>query len=88
MSLLREVGFPSMLLGAFRHGLKGVSEEQVRQMCLRVSVGMANIYMGGDVHDSLNTQTLVNDEAIRKMLDNLREANLQIPSKELEPAVP
>ena len=73
LSLLREVGFPPMLIGAFRYGLKGISEEQVRQMCLRVSVGMAHIYIGGDVKESLKTTTLLDDEALLKMLSELRK---------------
>ena len=36
-----------MLVGAMKRGLKGITEDEVRQLALRVAIGMANIYSGG-----------------------------------------
>jgi len=77
LQLLREIGFPPMLIGAFKHGMKGISEAQVREMCARVSIGMANIYAGGDVRESLSNEVLLDDEAMIRMISALK--NREIP---------
>jgi hypothetical protein len=75
LQMLREAGFPPMIVGAMRHGMKGITEEKVREICLRVAIGMANIYAGGNVRESLNPDTLLDDDAMARMVDIIRSAN-------------
>jgi hypothetical protein len=73
MNLLREVGIPPVMLGAMRHSVRGITEEQVRQMCARVGVGMLAIYAGGNVRESLDPATLLDDEVLGAMVDAMRQ---------------
>jgi hypothetical protein len=72
LGILREVGMPPLIVGAMKHALKGISEEQVRDMCKRVAVGMLNISIGGDVRESLAPDTLLDDETMIRMVEVLR----------------
>lgn len=90
LGLLREVGFPSMMLGAFRHALKGITDDEARKLCARVAVGMLTVYAGGDVRESLNPALLSDDSVVSRMVEQLRLVPLpaeltpeQLP--ELEP---
>ena len=60
-----------MLIGAMKHGLKGIDETQARDMCLRVGIGMFNVGLGGTVADSLDSDALNDDEAMRAMWANI-----------------
>ena len=65
-----------MLVGAMKRGLKGITEDEVRQLALRVAVGMANIYSGGGVRASLSGESLMDDDYIQSVLDKLRQPAL------------
>jgi hypothetical protein len=72
LNLLREVGMPSVLVGAMKHAMRGISEEQVKDMCARVGVGMFHIYTGGDVRESLHPSALNDDTVVARMVGALK----------------
>ena len=79
LELLREAGFPPLIVGALKHACKGIDPDQAREMCLRVGIGMCNIYNGGSVRDSLSTDVLADDSAVRQMLAALRSSTGETP---------
>ena len=79
LELLREAGFPPLMVGALKHACKGIDPDQAREMCLRVGIGMCNIYNGGSVRDSLSTDVLTDDSAVQQMLTALRSSTAEVP---------
>ena len=75
LELLREAGFPPLMVGALKHACKGIDPDEAREMCLRVGIGMCNIYNGGSVRDSLSTDVLTDDSAVQQMLSALRASS-------------
>jgi hypothetical protein len=82
LQILREVGLPSMLIGAFRHALKGVSDDDARGICARVGVGMFAICNGMPVREALSPDTLLDDGVMANIMVALKggSLSLDIPS--------
>ena len=83
LQILREVGLPSMLIGAFRHALKGVSDDDARGICARVGVGMFAICNGMPVREALSPDTLLDDDVMANIMVALKggSLSLDIPTK-------
>jgi hypothetical protein len=83
LQILREVGLPSMLIGAFRHALKGVSDDDARGICARVGVGMFAICNGMPVREALSPDTLLDDGVMANIMVALQggSLSLDIPMK-------
>ncbi len=83
LQILREVGLPSMLIGAFRHALKGVSDDDARGICARVGVGMFAICNGMPVRKALSPDTLLDDGVMANIMVALKggSLSLDIPTK-------
>jgi len=83
LQILREVGLPSMLIGAFRHALKGVSDDDARGICARVGVGMFAICNGMPVREALSPDTLLDDDVMANIMVALKggSLSLDIPMK-------
>lgn len=49
---------PPMVTGMIKQMAKDIPDDQLREMCARVALGMLNIYTGGDVKASLDLDSL------------------------------
>ena len=78
LQILREVGLPSMLIGAFRHALKGVSDDDARGICARVGVGMFAICNGMPVREALSPDTLLDDGVMANIMVALKGGSLSL----------
>ena len=72
LAVLRDCGMPSIMIGAMKHGLKGMSEEQARGMCRRIGLGLCNIGAGGDVRDSLDQSLMADEATIDRIMGGLK----------------
>ena len=70
-----------MLIGAFCHALKGVSDDDARGICARVGVGMFAICNGMPVREALSPDTLLDDGVMANIMVALKGGDLDIPTK-------
>lgn len=74
-----------MMLGMLKAMAKGVPDDQLRNMCARVGVGMIAIYTGTDVQQALSLEGLTSvkmDDMIHR-LEQMRDTNLELDDVEM-----